>query len=57
MIDVSVTATGCLKACDRGPILVVYPDNLWFGGIENEEAVDAVLDSLETGAASKYELR
>jgi (2Fe-2S) ferredoxin len=57
MIDVSVTATGCLKACDRGPVLVVYPDNLWFGGVEGEEAIDAVLDSLETGAPSGYELK
>ena len=31
MTEVSVTATGCLKACDRGPILVVYPDNTRYG--------------------------
>ncbi len=56
--DVSVTATGCLKACDRGPILVVHPDNLWYGGVEGEEAVDAILDSLESGKpAEAYVLR
>jgi (2Fe-2S) ferredoxin len=55
---VSVTATGCLKACDRGPIVVVYPDNLWYGGIESEEAIDAILDSIESGtAAAGYELK
>jgi (2Fe-2S) ferredoxin len=58
MDGVSVTATGCLKACDRGPILVVYPDQLWYGGVESEEAIDAILDSLESGgAAAGYELR
>jgi Ferredoxin len=55
---VSVTATGCLKACDRGPILVVYPDNVWYGGIESEDAIDAVLDAIESGSAAPgYELR
>ena len=50
---ISVTATGCLKACDRGPILVVYPDNVWYGGIEGEEQVDAVLDALEAGSIAE----
>ena len=49
MTEVSVTSTGCLKACDRGPILVVYPDNTWYGGVEGEEAIDAILDSLASG--------
>jgi (2Fe-2S) ferredoxin len=58
MDDVAVTATGCLKACDRGPVLVVYPDNLWYGGVEDEAAIDAVLDALEGGgAAAAYALR
>jgi (2Fe-2S) ferredoxin len=56
--DVSVTATGCLKACDRGPILVVYPENTWYGGVEGEEAVDAILDALESGSpAGSYVLK
>ena len=46
---VTVTATGCLNLCDRGPILVVYPDNLWYGGIDSEGAIDEILDALEEG--------
>ena len=53
MTEVSVTATGCLKACDRGPILVVYPDNTWYGGVEGEEAIDAILDSLVSGKTAE----
>ena len=45
---VTVTSTGCLKACDRGPILVVHPENWWYGGVD-EAAVDAILDALEDG--------
>lgn len=55
MGDVVVSSTGCLKVCDRGPALVVYPENWWYGRIESEEAIDAVLDSIESGMpASAY---
>ena len=49
MGDVIVSSTGCLKVCDRGPALVVYPENWWYGRIESEEAMDAVIDSIESG--------
>lgn len=49
LAGVTVTATGCLNVCDRGPILVVQPQNLWYGGIDSESAVDEVLDGLEAG--------
>ena len=48
-LDVLVTSTGCLKQCENGPVMVVYPEGLWFGRIEIEDAVDAVLDGLEEG--------
>ncbi|MFP3042703.1 (2Fe-2S) ferredoxin domain-containing protein [Treponema primitia] len=52
MADVSVSSTGCLKVCDRGPALIVYPENWWFGHIDSEEAIDAVIDSIESGKPS-----
>jgi (2Fe-2S) ferredoxin len=48
-LDAAVTSTGCLKLCDRGPIVIVYPESWWFGHIDSEEAVDSVLDSIENG--------
>lgn len=45
--DVMVSLTSCLKVCDRGPAMVIYPDNTWYGGINGEEDIDAILDSLE----------
>ncbi len=47
--DTVVIATSCLKVCDRGPALVIQPENLWYGEIETEEDVDAILDALESG--------
>ncbi|THB66577.1 MAG: (2Fe-2S) ferredoxin domain-containing protein [Desulfovibrio sp.] len=48
-LDVQVTATGCLKQCEAGPIMVVQPQNWWFKGVDSEEAIDAILDGLEDG--------
>jgi (2Fe-2S) ferredoxin len=47
--NVQVSSTGCLKVCDRGPAMVVYPENIWYGGVETEEDIDAILDALEDG--------
>ena len=45
-----VSSTGCLKVCDRGPVMVVYPQNWWYGSID-EGKVDEILDALEEGEA------
>ena len=45
---VMVSSTGCLKLCEHGPVLVVYPENHWYGEV-NEEKIDEVLDALQAG--------
>lgn len=47
-LDAVVTATGCLKVCGRGPAMVIYPQNLWYGNV-TEDAVAEILDALERG--------
>ena len=47
--EVAVSTTVCLKVCDRGPAMIVYPENWWYGHIENEACVDAIIDSIESG--------
>lgn len=54
-LDMLVTATGCLKQCENGPIMVVQPDNWWFKGVNSEAAIDAILDGVENGEpAAEY---
>jgi (2Fe-2S) ferredoxin len=36
-------ASGCLGRCDRGPIMVIYPANLWFS-CQTSEQVERILD-------------
>jgi (2Fe-2S) ferredoxin len=52
-LNALVVSTGCMKGCDHGPVVVIYPDNLWYGKVENEEAVDKILDALEEGNVVK----
>ena len=55
---VVVSSTGCLKVCDRGPAIVIYPENWWYGGVESESQLDEIIDALEEGkAADRYVIR
>ena len=52
-LNAQITGTGCMKACDHGPVMVIYPRGIWYGKVDNEEAVDAVLDALEEGETAE----
>ena len=56
MTDVAVSATGCLNICEKGPVVVVYPENFWYGEIDGEEKIDEILDALENGEACEEHL-
>ncbi len=45
---VLVTRTGCLRHCSRGPTVVVWPGNLWHGGVGVDDASD-LLDAALVG--------
>lgn len=52
-LDALVVATTCLKQCEAGPVMVIQPENWWYKGVDSEEAIDAILDSLEDGNPCK----
>ncbi|NLX12651.1 MAG: (2Fe-2S) ferredoxin domain-containing protein [Phycisphaerales bacterium] len=47
-LDAAISSTGCLKVCDRGPVMVIYPQNWWYGRVD-EDAIETILDALEEG--------
>jgi (2Fe-2S) ferredoxin len=53
LAKVMVSTTGCLKLCDHGPVLVVYPEGFWYRNVDGEEAIDAILDALENGGPAR----
>jgi (2Fe-2S) ferredoxin len=42
--DARVTRTSCLGRCGDGPIVAVYPDGVWYGGVAEDDA-DRIVSS------------
>ena len=49
-LDAIVLTTSCLNVCEKGPLLVIYPQEWWYFGLTEEKA-DQILDALETDQA------
>ena len=46
--NVLISSTGCLNACDDGPVMAVFPEGYWYGSVD-EDRLEEILDSLESG--------
>lgn len=53
--DVLVTQTGCMFPCNQAPVVVVQPDDRWFGGVQPAD-VPALTDSFLDQTPSALEL-
>lgn len=42
--SVRINKAGCLGRCDDGPVLVVYPDNVWYTFVDKDD-IDEIIDS------------
>ncbi len=47
--EVLVSTTGCLGACDHGPVLIVYADATWYGAVKPAEVAEIVASHLKGG--------
>ncbi len=41
--QVRINKAGCLDRCEEGPVLVVYPDAVWYTYVDQED-VDEIID-------------
>jgi len=41
---VRINTAGCLNRCDAGPVMVIYPEGVWYSYVD-EEDVDEIIDS------------
>ena len=44
-----VSNTGCFGLCEEGPIVVVYPDNIWYGKVSEDDVTEIVEEHLAAG--------
>lgn len=50
-LDAAISTTACQNVCAQGPVLVVHPQNFWYGSVDSEEKIDLILDALEENEA------
>ena len=51
--EVFVTNTGCLGLCEKGPVVIVYPDNVWYGAVSTEDVEEIMDEHIEAGKPVK----
>lgn len=44
-----VVETDCLKQCSHGPMALIYPDRVWYAGLEPRDAPRVVEEHLMEG--------
>jgi (2Fe-2S) ferredoxin/SAM-dependent methyltransferase len=47
--EVQVTTCGCLGLCDEGPIVIVYPEGVWYRGVKAADVPGIVGSHLRSG--------
>ncbi len=43
--EIRINTAGCLGRCDRGPVMVIYPQAVWYT-YHGEEDIDEIIASL-----------
>jgi (2Fe-2S) ferredoxin len=41
--QVRINAAGCMDRCDEGPVMVVYPEEVWYTYVD-EKDIDEIID-------------
>ena len=47
--EVMVSNTGCMWLCEKGPIVVVYPENVWYGSVTPKDVETIMEEHIENG--------
>lgn len=51
--EVLVTNTGCLAICDKGPVVIVYPEGVWYGSVTPDDVEEIMDKHIEGGEIVK----
>jgi len=51
--EVMITNTGCFGICNDGPIVVVYPQGVWYGAVSEEDVEEIIESHIENGKIVK----
>ncbi len=46
---VRINTAGCLDRCDEGPVIVVYPEEVWYTYVDKEDIDEIIEEHLRNG--------
>jgi (2Fe-2S) ferredoxin len=38
--DIRINKSGCFSQCGHGPMIVVYPEDVWYAGVQQEDLAE-----------------
>jgi (2Fe-2S) ferredoxin len=47
--DIRINKAGCFSQCGHGPMIVVYPESVWYWGVRVEDVDEIVREHLRDG--------
>lgn len=46
---VRINQAGCLDRCEQGPVIVVYPEEVWYTYVDEEDVDEIIAEHLQNG--------
>ena len=47
--DVRINKAGCFSQCGHGPMMVIYPDNVWYAGVKESDLPEIFESHIKNG--------
>ena len=47
--NIRINKAGCLDRCDEGPVIVVYPEEVWYSYVDKEDIEEIIQEHLVHG--------
>lgn len=51
--DVRINKAGCFSQCGHGPMIVVYPENVWYAGVQESDLPEILRSHILDGVPVK----
>ena len=46
---IRINSAGCMNRCDDGPVLVVYPEGVWYTYMDESDLDEIIVEHLQHG--------
>ncbi len=46
---IRINSAGCLDRCDEGPVIVIYPEEIWYTYVDESDLDEIIVEHLQHG--------